>query len=87
MVVTMAIKPVMDDAMQTYFPLQQQSYFPLQQQSSKRRQNRLKRLVSAAVGLLAAGGMSLVFGFAMGSQDARWAEPWTGLGHAYSLFG
>ena len=87
---TTAIKPVMDDAMQTYFPLPQQSYFPLQQQSSKRRQkrqSRLKRLVSAAVGLLAAVGVSLVFGFAMELPDAQWAEAWTGLGHAYSLFG
>ncbi len=75
---TTALKPVMDDAMQTYFPLQQQS--------SKRRQNRLKRLVSAAVGLLAAGGVSLAFGFAMELPDAQWAEAWTGLGHAYSLF-
>jgi hypothetical protein len=78
--ITTALKPVMDDAMQT-------TYFPLQQQSSKRRQNRLKRLVSAAVGLLAAGGVSLAFGFAMELPDAQWAEAWTGLGHAYSLFG
>ncbi len=67
--------------------MQTQTYFPLQQQSSKRRQNRLKRLVSAAVGLLAAGGVSLAFGFAMELPDAQWAEAWTGLGHAYSLFG
>jgi hypothetical protein len=82
--VTTALKPVMDDAMQT------QTYFPLQQQSAKRRQkrqNRLKQLVSAAVGLLAAVGVSLVFGFAMELPDAQWAEAWTGLGHAYSLFG
>ena len=67
--------------------MQTQTYFPLQQQSSKRRQNRLKRLVSAAVGLLAAGGVSLAFGFAMELPDAQWAEAWTGLGQAYSLFG
>jgi hypothetical protein len=78
--VTTALKPMRDDAMQT-------TYFPLQQQSSKRRQKRLKRLVSAAVGLLAAGGVSLAFGFAMELPDAQWAEAWTGLGHAYSLFG
>ena len=66
----------------------QTTYFPLQQQSAKRRQkrqNRLKQLVSAAVGLLAAAGFSLAFGFAMELPDAQWAEPWTGLGHAYSL--
>lgn len=82
--ITTALKPVMEDVMQTT------TYFPLQQQSSKRRQkrqNRLKRLVSAAVGLLAAGGVSLAFGFAMELPDAQWAEAWTGLGHAYSLFG
>ena len=67
--------------------MQTTTYFPLQQQSSKRRQKRLKRLVSAAVGLLAAGGVSLAFGFAMELPDAQWAEAWTGLGHAYSLFG
>jgi hypothetical protein len=39
------------------------------------------------VGLLAAGGVSLAFGFAMELPDAQWAEAWTGLGHAYSLFG
>ena len=80
---TTALTPMMDDAMQT-------TYLPLQQQSAKKRQkrqNRLKRLVSAAVGLLAAGGVSLAFGFAMELPDAQWAEAWTGLGHAYSLFG
>ena len=67
--------------------MQTQTYFPLQHQSSKRRQKRLKRLISVAVGLLAAGGVSLAFGFAMELPDAQWAEAWTGLGHAYSLFG
>jgi len=78
-----ALKPVRDDAMRT-------TYFPMQQQSSKRRQkrqDRLKRIVSAAVGLLAAGGVSLAFAFAMELPDAQWTEAWTGLGHAYSLFG
>jgi hypothetical protein len=37
------------------------------------------------VGLLAAAGFSLAFGFAMELPDAQWAEAWTGLGHAYSL--
>lgn len=58
----------------------------LQQPSSKERQNRLKRVAGAAVGALAASSVSLAFSFVMGLQDARWAEAWTGLGHAYSLF-
>ena len=66
--------------MQTYFPLQQ-----LGARRRQRRQNRLKQLVSAAVGFLAAAVVSLAFGFAMELPDAQWAEAWTGLGHAYSL--
>ena len=64
-----------------------QTYFPLQQLGAKRRQKRQNRLklVSAVVGLLAAAGVSLAFGFAMELPDAQWAEAWTGLGHAYSL--
>ena len=77
---TTALKPMRDHAMQTYFPLHQ-----LGAKRRQKRQNRLKQLVSAAVGLLAAVGVSLVFGFAMELPDAQWAEAWTGLGHAYSL--
>ena len=77
---TTALKPMRDDAMQTYFPLHQ-----LGAKRRQKRQNRLKQLIGAAVGLLAAAGVSLAFGFAMELPDAQWAEAWTGLGHAYSL--
>ena len=56
------------------------------QRASSKRQSRRKRVAYAAVASLLAGAVSLMFSFAMGLQDARWAEAWTGVGHAYTLF-
>ena len=64
-----------------------QADFISQQPSTKDHKNRVKRAVGTAVGSLVAVGVSLAFACLMGSQDARWAQAWIGLGHAYSLFG
>ena len=56
------------------------------QRAGSERQSRRKRVAYAAVASLLAGAVSLMFSFAMGLQDARWAEAWTGVGHAYTLF-
>lgn len=54
--------------------------------ASSKGQNGWKRVSRAAVASLLAGAVSLMFSFAIGLQDARWAEAWTGVGHAYTLF-
>ena len=46
----------------------------------------LWRVVKAVMGSLVAGGAGLIFGFAMGLHDARWAEAWTHVGDASSPF-
>ncbi len=56
------------------------------QRASSQRQSRRKRVAHATVASLLAGAVSLMFSFAMGLQDARWAEVWTGVGHAFTLF-
>lgn len=46
----------------------------------------LWRVVKAVVGSLVAGGAGLIFGFAIGLHDARWADAWTRMGDASSPF-
>jgi hypothetical protein len=62
--------------------------FGLQQASvrEKERREHLWRVVKAVVGSLVAGGAGLIFGFAMGLHDARWADAWTQVGQASSPF-
>lgn len=55
--------------------------------ASSQRQSRLKCVAYATLASLLAGAVSLMFSFAMGLQDAGWAEVWTGVGRAYTLFG
>ena len=50
------------------------------------RREHVWRVVKAVVGSLVAGAAGLIFGFAMGLHDARWAEAWTHVGDASSLF-
>ena len=59
--------------------------FSVQQAGSKKQSPR-QRAAHAAVALLLASAVSLVSSFAMGLQDAGWAEAWTRVGHAYTLF-
>lgn len=54
--------------------------------SDRERQDSLWRAVKAVIGSLAVGGAGLVFGFAMGLHDARWAGAWTVIGDAASPF-
>lgn len=63
--------------------------FGLQQAkvSENERLNHLRRVVRAAVTACAVGGAGLVFGFAAGLHDARWAGAWTVVGEASSLLG
>ena len=56
------------------------------QRASSQRQSWRKRVAYATLASLLAGAVSLLFSFAMGLQDAGWAEAWTGVGHAYTLF-
>ena len=62
--------------------------FGLQQArvSNRERQKHFWRVVKAVGGSLAVGGAGLVFGFAMGLHDARWAGAWTVIGEASSRF-
>lgn len=57
------------------------------QQASSQRHSRRKRVAHATLAAMLAGAVSLIFSFAMGLQDAGWTEAWTGVGHAYTLFG
>ena len=54
--------------------------------SEKERREHMLRVIKAVVGSLAAGGGGLIFGFAMGLHDARWAGAWTEVAHASSPF-
>ncbi len=56
------------------------------QRAIPQRQSRRKRVAYATFASLLAGAVSLMFSLAIGLQDARWAEVWTGVGHAYTLF-
>jgi hypothetical protein len=62
--------------------------FGLQQarERENERHEHLWRVVKAVVGSLVAGGAGLIFGFAMGLHDARWADAWTRVGDASSPF-
>lgn len=53
--------------------------------SEKERREQMLRVVRAVAGALVVGGAGLIFGFAMGLQDARWADAWTQVAHASSL--
>jgi hypothetical protein len=57
------------------------------QQASAQQHSRRKRVAHAALAAMLAGAVSLIFSFAMGLQDAGWNAAWTGVGHAYTLFG
>ena len=52
----------------------------------KERRKHTWRVVRAVVGSLVAGAAGLVFGFAMGLHEARWADAWTQVGLASSPF-
>lgn len=52
----------------------------------KERRDHVWRVVKAVAGSLVAGSAGLVFAFAMGLQDARWADAWTRVGDASSPF-
>ncbi|MEO8187030.1 MAG: hypothetical protein ABI580_06655 [Burkholderiaceae bacterium] len=52
----------------------------------KERREHSWRVVKAVMGSLAAGGTGLIFGFAIGLHDARWADAWTRVGDASSPF-
>ena len=54
--------------------------------SDKERQDRLWRVLKAVTASLAVGGAGLIFGFAMGLHDARWAGAWTVIAEASSPF-
>lgn len=56
-------------------------------QQASSRHSRRKRVAHATLAAMLAGAVSLIFSFAMGLQDAGWTEAWTGVGHAYTLFG
>ncbi len=50
----------------------------------KERQDHLWRVVRAVIASLAVGGAGLIFGFAVGLHDARWAGAWMVVGDASS---
>lgn len=54
--------------------------------SEKERRDPMLQVVKAVVGSLAAGGAGVIFGFALGLHDARWADAWAVIGDASSLF-
>ncbi len=54
--------------------------------SYKERQHHFRRVVKAVVASLAVGGAGLIFGFAMGLHDARWAGAWTLIADASAPF-
>ena len=62
--------------------------FDLQQArvSDEKRRDRRWRVVKAVAGSLAVGIAGLIFGFAVGLHNARWAGAWTVVGDASSPF-
>ena len=57
------------------------------QRASSERQGRRKRAAYGTLAALLAAAVSLMFSIALELQDAGWTDAWTGVGHAYLLFG
>ena len=56
------------------------------QREVSKRPSRPNRVAHATFATLLAGADSLMFSLAIGLQDTRWAEVWTGVGHASTPF-
>lgn len=57
------------------------------QRATLQRQGRRKRVAYGTLAALLAVAASLTFSIALDLQDAGWTDAWTGVGHAYMLFG